>query len=309
MDRIKRTGKNFVEFNRFDVSTKELVWDDPAAWLECFGIGPPGPVEVIDSDITALTAGADKVIKVGGPEPYLVNLELQSSHDSELVQTTWFRQAALFRRHRLPVLTVLVLLRRQANSPNLTGSFEICMRDGFQTNQYNYRVVRMWGENPEPYLTGGINLVPLAPLTNVSENDLPAVVRRMDRRISTQPRQEALKLWTATYLLMGLCYSEDVVSQLLEGVLDMQESTTYQAILKEGRQEGRQEGLQEGFVAGRVTGEQQLLVRLGTKRFGKPDATTLAAIEAIRDIERLEALGDRIVDPDVRDWSDLLRTT
>ncbi|HEX3450634.1 MAG TPA: hypothetical protein VHS97_20430, partial [Isosphaeraceae bacterium] len=61
----------------------------------------------------------------------------------------------------------------------------------------------MWGEDPEPYLTGGVNLVPLAPLTNVSENDLPALVRRMDARISAQPRPEALKLWTATPLLNG----------------------------------------------------------------------------------------------------------
>jgi hypothetical protein len=106
-----------VEFNRFDVSTKELVWDDPAAWLERFGIVALGPVEVIDSDITVLTASADKVIKVGGANPYLVNVELQSSHNPELIETIWFRQAALFRRHRLAVLTVLVLLRREARRP------------------------------------------------------------------------------------------------------------------------------------------------------------------------------------------------
>ena len=38
----------------------------------------------------------------------------------------------------------------------------------------------------------------------------------------------------------------------------MRESTTYQAILREGR----------------IKGEQQLLQRLETKRFGDPDATT-----------------------------------
>jgi hypothetical protein len=70
----------------------------------------------------------------------------------------------------------------------------------------------------------------------------------------------------------------------------MRESTTYQAILGEGR----------------VSGEQRFLILLGTERFGKPDATTLAAVEAIRDIERLEALGLRIVDPNVRDWNSLL---
>ena len=73
-----------MDFNHFDISTKELVWDDPAAWLEGFGIGPRGPVEVIDSDITTLSAAADKVIRVGGAEPYLVNIELQSSHETTL---------------------------------------------------------------------------------------------------------------------------------------------------------------------------------------------------------------------------------
>ena len=103
------------------------------------------------------------------------------------------------------------------------------------------------------------------------------------------------QLLDSAYLLMGLSYSEELVAQVLEGVMNIQESTTYQAILREGRQ--------EGLVEGRVPGEQQLLIRLGTKRFGNPDAATLAAIEAIRDFERLEALGERILDPDVRDWA------
>jgi hypothetical protein len=95
-----------LEFDRFDVSTKELVWDDPVAWLQRLGIAQDGPVEVIDSDITALTAAADKVIRVGGPEPFLVNIEFQSGHDGQLVRTLWFRQVVLDHRHDLPELTV-----------------------------------------------------------------------------------------------------------------------------------------------------------------------------------------------------------
>ena len=142
----------------------------------------------------------------------------------------------------------------------------------------------------EPYLTSGINLVPLAPITNVRENELPGLVKRMTERINAEPQANAAKLWTATYLLMGLRFSEQVISHLLEGVQDMQESSTYQAILKQGR----------------VTGERQLLIRQGTKKFGPPDAAILAAIESIRDVERLEALGERILDADVRDWNSLL---
>ena len=87
-------GGCLVDFNRFDVATKELVWDDPPAWLGRFGFVCTGAVDVIDSDITTLTASADKVIRVPEPEPYLVDIELQSYHDLDLVRTLWYRQVA-----------------------------------------------------------------------------------------------------------------------------------------------------------------------------------------------------------------------
>ena len=191
-----------MDFNRFDISTKELVWDDPAAWLEGFGIGPRGPVEVIDSDITTLSAAADKVIRVGGAEPYLVNIELQSSHETTLARTLWYRQVALDYRHDLPVLTVLVLLRKEANSPSLTGRYDRHMPDGWQTNRYDYRVVRLWQEDVKSFLNAGIGLVPLAPLADITEDSLPSLVQHMAKRINAEPRPRAAKLWTATYLLI-----------------------------------------------------------------------------------------------------------
>jgi hypothetical protein len=226
-----------MEFNRFDVSTKELIWDDPGACLERFGVGPPGPVEV-----------------------------------------------------------VLVLLRRDANSPSLTGSFEIRMPDGSLTNLYNYRVVRLWLEDPESYLSSGVNLAPLAPLTNVTLSGLPGLVQRMAARINAEPPPRSAKLWTATYLLMGLSYSEEVVANLLEGVMNMQESTTYQAILREGRTEGR------------VAEAQRMLLMLGETRFGVASETMRSAVEAIHDVERLERMTRRILDMNVEDWNGLLGT-
>ena len=126
-----------LDFNRFDVSAKELVWGDPEGWLARFGRVPAGTVEVIDSDITALTAAADKFLRLGGPAPYLVNIELQSGHDANLARILWFRQAALDYRHGLPMHTVLVLLRREANSPALTGTYERSLPDGWPTNRYH----------------------------------------------------------------------------------------------------------------------------------------------------------------------------
>jgi predicted transposase YdaD len=190
------------------------------------------------------------------------------------------------------------------------------MPDGWETNRYNYRVVRLWREEPDPYLTAGVNLVPLAPLTNVSAEAAPGLVRRMADRINAEPAARAAKLWTATYLLMGLRYEYEVAAQLLEGVQNMRESTTYQAILREGREEGRIEGRNEGRVEGRNEGRvegrvgeaQRMLSMLGETRFGAPDEATRGAIESIDDVERLERMTKRILDTKIHDWDGLLGT-
>jgi hypothetical protein len=78
----------------------------------------------------------------------------------------------------------------------------------------------------------------------------------------------------------------------------MKESTTYQATLRQGWIEGLGEG---GIAEAR-----RFLLRLGIKRFGEPDAATVASLEAIQDIDRLEALGERILESDIQDWGGLL---
>jgi predicted transposase YdaD len=247
-----------------------------------------------------LTASADKVLRVEAPAPYLIDLEPQSSHETMLPRKLWYRQVALDYKHDLPVLTVLILLHKRADSPGLTGSYERVLPDGSLANRYNYRVVRLWQEDPETYLDGGVNLVPLAPLTDVTEADLPGLVRRMAGRINPEPKPRVDMLWAATLLLMGWRYEAKLATQLLQGVWkNMRDSTTYQAILKEGRQEGLQEGRREEA--------RRLLLRQGTRRFGAPDAAIIAAIEAIHDVDRLESLADRIFDATAGDWNDLLR--
>ena len=88
---------------------------------------------------------------------------------------------------------------------------------------------------------------------------------------------------------MGLLCSDDLTDSLLEGVLNMHESATYQKILRDGR----------------LTEAKRKLLRLGRKRFRDADAETVAAIEAIKDVDRLETLGERILDPEIHDWAAL----
>ena len=67
------------------------------------------------------------------------------------------------------------------------------------------------------------------------ERDL---LRRPPRRARCprpcQARRLAPDVWQATYILMGLRYPIEVARRLLQGVMSMRESVTYQAIVQEG---------------------------------------------------------------------------
>lgn len=76
----------------------------------------------------------------------------------------------------------------------------------------------------------------------------------------------------------------------------MKESSTYQAILEEGRQEGRSEGA--------LVEAKKFLRIVGEGRFGPPDAQAAETIEGIEDVARLENLASRL--QEANSWHELL---
>jgi hypothetical protein len=117
--------------------------------------------------------------------------------------------------------------------------------------------------------------LPLILLGRVDKEALPGVVRRVNERLQREVTpQEADMLWSAVLLLMGARYPAEFVQQLLQGVFKMKESSTYQAILAEGKAEEA----------------RRVLLLIGTNSFGAPDEATAIALEAMTSIEQLEQL-------------------
>src|SRR5262249_12505710 len=68
-----------------DRAAKELLETDPAAWAAFLGaIRPPELVSIIDSDLSTISAAADKVIRVADEVPWLLHIEFQSGRDPSL---------------------------------------------------------------------------------------------------------------------------------------------------------------------------------------------------------------------------------
>lgn len=293
----------------YDVTSKDLIEAAPADWVAFFGRPvDPAKVRVIDADVSAVSAAADKVIRVEDDPPWILHLEFQASSETGLPRR-WLRyNALLHERHGCPVATAVVLLRKEANASDVTGEWAIAAPVG-PGWAFRYQVLRVWESPVEPLLTGGLGLLPLAPIAAVPPGDLPAVVNRLRSRLGSEAtRGMEARLWTGTYILLGLKYEDAFIAALLEGVLQMEESTTYQAILRRGLKEGRAQGEAEGRVIGEVKGRateaRELLLRLGTKKFGPPPADVVAEIAAIGEAEPLERLVERVLD--VASWPELM---
>lgn len=73
---------------------------------------------------------------------------------------------------------------------------------------------------------------------------------------------------------------------------------------EEGWEQGLERVLEQGLEQGRAEQTRALILRIGTKRLGAPSADVIAALDAIADLDRLNALADRILD--CATWDDLL---
>src|SRR5947209_8579570 len=97
----------------FDAATKHLIEGHPADWLAYAGLPPATKLRVIDSDLSAITTAADKLIQVDEPQPYIAHIELQSGADATLDRRMLAYEAMTRLRHELPVRSVVFLLRPQ----------------------------------------------------------------------------------------------------------------------------------------------------------------------------------------------------
>jgi len=293
---------------RFDVTTKSLLESHPEDWLKLLGIDAK-LVEVIDADLSTVVADADKalLLRVGGDE--ILNIEFQSTFEIDMIERFLEYCVLFFRRKKLPVRTVVVLLRSEADRNTITGTLELTDSASKVYLTFHYDVVRLWRIPVERLLSGGMGTLPLAPLADLGSMSIETVIDRIaDRFTSEISPSEAAIMWTSTYLLLGLRFPSEIAVRLIQGVRGMRESTTYQAILQEGIEKGIEKGIEQGIEQGEQIGAlheaRSVLQRIGSRRLGQPSEKALETLIGISDLQRLNQLIDRVLD--VETWAELL---
>lgn len=277
----------------FDATTKTLVDFRPEDWLQFLGL-PFTNCQVIDSDLATVSTEADRLIEVQATEPYVTHLEFQSGHDGAAIPERLLRYngIAVLKTGR-PTLSYAILLRPEADSPRLTGVLELKRPDGSVYLHFEYGVIRLWRVSVETILSAGLATLPLALLADLSGTTPEAVVEQMDLRVQAEasaPQSE--ELWASAYLLSGLRFNAEESEALLGKVVaQMRESSTYQKILADGEAKGV------------LQGERNVLVLVGTTRFGPPGPAIRQVLEMASQ-EQLQTWAKRLLD--VKSWPELV---
>jgi predicted transposase YdaD len=272
----------------FDAATKFLVEAFPEDWVRFFGL-PGGDVRVIDTDISTVSAAADRGLLVETDfSTYGIQVEFQGNIDPNFEPRLLQYRTALRLRWSVPFTSIAVLLRPFTGHNLLRGRYlEPGLDDKIEIS-FRYRVIRIWQIPTEEFLDGPLATLPFAPVARTSRRDLPRVIRRLEERLSREATpSDADFLRTATHVLLGLRYSRDFVENLMSSnVLEL--SSTYQGILSDGA----------------IRATKDLIFRLGRKRLGELSSAQLEQVEALQDKERLEALAERLLEAET--WQELL---
>jgi predicted transposase YdaD len=155
-----------------------------------------------------------------------------------------------------------------------------------ETTYHEYRVIRMWEENPEVFLNQP-SLLPLAPLAATTQPQI--LLQRVVEQVDQLEPEQRPEISAYTQILAGLKYDQDLIRRLFQEGM-MRESVIYQEILAEGEQRGERRGEQRGEQR-----ERALILRLLNKRVGELPQQVRLRLE-ILSLEQLEKLGEALLD-------------
>src|SRR2546421_8905737 len=146
----------------FDATWKDMGRESPLGFLATFDQPPTLPVRPLNVDLSTVTALADLVLGLGDPLAEIVQLDFQSSSAAWKHADVMAYHALLFAHYRVPVHSVIILLRPEAAHSNMSGSIRYAPRPGRGSMDFSYEIVRLWEWPVDVLLAADLGVTPLA---------------------------------------------------------------------------------------------------------------------------------------------------
>ncbi len=172
----------------FDATQKDLAREDPAAFLAVFDEPPVAPLSLRNVDLSTVTTAADLVVGLGDPLAQVVHIDFQSSAAENKHADVLVYNSLLYKHYRVPVHSIVILLRPDAAHATLHGAVSYAARPGRGKMEFDYEVIRLWERSADDLLAGPLGTLPLAVLGRLPEGmelveGLTGIAERLLRRL------------------------------------------------------------------------------------------------------------------------------
>jgi predicted transposase YdaD len=244
----------------FDNATKRLLREKPqhfVSWLVPEGIFKTN----LSVELKSRNIYADGLFAITVNElPALLHTEFQTGKDGLMGERLLeYSVLASSENNWLPVYTYVIYLRRDGDVPK--SPLIRKLPSGEEVHRFYYQVIEVAKISAKQLLQRGLlGLLPLLPLTDGGTQ--PEV---MEEAVSTLVEAREIELLALAYTFGGLVSGNRAYDEWFErsfAMLEdiMEESWTYQEIVKKGMQKGLDLGLQQGLKKGREEERQQRIL-------------------------------------------------
>lgn len=266
----------------YDNATKRLLREKPqhfVSWLVPEGLFKRN----LSVELKSRNIYADGLFAITvNEQPALLHTEFQTSKDGLMGERLLeYSVLASSENNWLPVYTYVIYLRRDGDVPK--SPLIRRLPSGEEVHRFHYQVIEVAKISAKQLLQRGLlGLLPLLPLTDGGTQ--PEVMQEV---VSTLVEAREIELLALAYTFGGLVSGNRAYDEWFErsfAMLEdiMEESWTYQEIVKKGMQkgldlglkQGLEKGLEKGLEQGREEEQHQTLISYIQVRF--PELVSLA---------------------------------
>ena len=141
---------------KFDPVLKGLARRRPADYAALMGLAGLGPPTPLDVDLSAVSAATDVLFAFGRPPTAVAALDFQAGPDPHVDDRVLMYQGVLRHTYHVPVFSTVVLLRPEAYRPTMTGAVRYDLAEAGGRMDFAYRLVKLWETPAEAFLGGPV---------------------------------------------------------------------------------------------------------------------------------------------------------
>ena len=225
--------------NSYDATFKVLVDHSPGDWARYSFASTVELAAPVDTTLHATKEVVDRLIRVShGGSDFILHVEFHAGHSGNAIPSRLFHyNAAVMKRYALTALSCVLILRKEADSPSISGGFVRSIEPFGDIHSFRYHPIRLWKEALDKFLISGSSLAVAGVLADFGERTLEEAGAAILRCIEAGGDPEVCdRLLNHAIALAGMRFNRSQAETIFGRKLSVLEkySTTVQYFIRRG---------------------------------------------------------------------------